>query len=390
MYIIATYNQIASKGLDCFARERFEVGSGLTSPDGILVRSYKILPENLDPNLKALARAGAGVDKICVDDCTNRGIVVFNTPGANANSVKELTMLGLLLSTRGVIKGARFLEELKATTQDPTEISKTVEQEKKRFAGNEIKGKTLGIVGLGAIGSLVADMALSMGMSVLGYDPGLSVESAWRLSNQIQKMDNLPSLLGKADFVTLHLPMLEATKDLINKDSIQFFKKGAVLLNFSREGIVDNEAVLKALKAGILSRFISDFPTPNLMGREDTIFMPHIGASTQEAEENCAIMASKQLIDFLENGNIVNSVNFPQLYLERLSQHRIVFANKNIPNMLGQVLPILAESNLNVLDMLNKSRGEIAYSVIDVESSIPKETIDKIKGIEGILSARAL
>ncbi len=388
MYKVLTMNQISPKGLERFPRDKYEVASEITSPDAILVRSNPIKPEDLPSSLRSIARAGAGVDKICVDDCTIRGIPVFNTPGANANSVKELIMLSLLLSSRGVIRGIRFLDQLAKETDDPKEITKIVEKEKKRFAGSEIINNTLGIVGLGAIGSKVAEMAMSMGMEVLGYDPSISVESAWRLSNKVQRIENLPTLLGKSDFITLHLPMLESTRYMINDESLSFVKKGARLLNFSREGIVDPKAVVGALDNGTLSKFITDFPHPVLMGREDIILMPHIGASTVEAEENCATMAADQSIDFLENGNIVNSVNFPTTVLERSGECRIAFSNKNIPNMLGQVLPILAESNINVLDMLNKSRGDIAYSLMDVDKVVNEETLERIRNIDGVYSVR--
>jgi len=334
--------------------------------------------------LRGIARAGAGVDKICVDECTVRGIPVFNTPGANANSVKELVMLALLLASRGVIRGIRFLDQLAKQTKDPDEVIKAVEKEKKNFAGSEIIGNTLGVFGLGAIGSRVAEMAMGMGMTVLGYDPGLSVEQAWKLSNQVKRIEELSTLLAKSDFVTLHLPMLESTKYMINKETLQYVKKGARLLNFSREKIVDPFAVVEALDAGRLSRFITDFPHPVLMGREDIILMPHIGASTREAEENCATMAADQLIDFLENGNIRNSVNFPNLSMERTGVCRVAFSNKNVPNMLGQVLPILASHNINVLDMLNRSRGDVAYTLLDVDTIVSEEIISKIKAIEGI------
>ena len=388
MFKILKLNQISPKGLDRFSRDNYEIASEISSPDAIIVRSTPIKPEELPPSLRAIARAGAGVDKICVNDCTLRGIPVFNTPGANANSVKELVMLSLLLASRGVIRGIRFLDQLAKETSDPAEVTRIVEKEKKRFAGSEIINNTLGIVGLGAIGSKVAEMAMAMGMNVIGYDPSITVESAWRLPNSVERIDNLPTILGKSDFITLHIPMLESTKYMINDESLQFVKKGGRLLNFSREKVVDPEAVVRALDQGILSRFITDFPHPVLMGREDVILMPHIGASTKEAEENCATMAADQLIDFLENGNIVNSVNFPQLVLERSSEHRLAFSNKNVPNMLGQVLPILAANHLNVLDMLNRSRGDMAYTVLDVDKPIEQSILDQIKSIEGIYSVQ--
>jgi D-3-phosphoglycerate dehydrogenase / 2-oxoglutarate reductase len=388
MLKILKLNNISHKGLEKFSTEKYEIASEFRSPDAILVRSTPIKIEDLPPTVRGIARAGAGVDKICVSDCTEKGIPVFNTPGANANSVKELIMLALLLSSRGVIRGIRFLDELAKETDDPDVVIKTVEKEKKNFAGSEIIGNTLGIVGLGAIGSIVAEMAMGMGMEVLGYDPGLSVEQAWRLSNQVKRVEDLPSLLAKSDFITLHLPMLEATRYMINDDSLQHVKKGARLLNFSREKIVDPNAVVRSLDNGNLSKFITDFPHPVIMGRDDIILMPHIGASTKEAEENCATMAADQLIDFLENGNIKNSVNFPNLNMERTGPCRLAFSNNNVPNMLGQVLPILANHNINVLDMVNRSRGEVAYTLLDVDKEVSDNIVGEIASIEGVYSAR--
>ena len=384
MLKVLKLNQISPKGLERFSSDKYEIASEFSSPDAILVRSTPIQPENLPSTVRGIARAGAGVDKICVDDCTIKGIPVFNTPGANANSVKELVTLSLLLSSRGVIRGIRFLDELAITTKDPDIVTKTVEKEKKRFAGSEIIGRTLGIVGLGAIGSIVAEMAMGMGMKVLGYDPSLSVDQAWRLSNKVKRIEDLSALMAKSDFITLHLPMLESTKYMINKESLQTVKKGARLLNFSREKIVDPHAVVEALDEGKLSKFITDFPHPVLMGREDIILMPHIGASTKEAEENCATMAADQLMDFLENGNIKNSVNFPTMSMERTGIARLAFSNENVPNMLGQVLPILAAHEINVLDMLNRSRGSVAYTLLDVDTEVSEEIIKKIKAIDGI------
>ena len=383
---ILSMNSISPKGLERFTNEKYEVSDQARSHDAILVRSTPVKKEHLVPELKAIARAGAGVDKICVADCTLHGIPVFNTPGANANSVKELVMLALLLSSRGVIKGIRFTEQLAEKNDDPTVLAKQIEKEKKQFIGNEILGNTLGIVGLGAIGSKVAETAVTMGMNVIGYDPALSVESACRLTNKLQLMEDLPSLLGRSDYITLHLPMLETTKYMINAESLSFVKKGARLLNFSREEIIDPYAVTEALDSKTLSCFVTDFPHPVLMSRDDTILMPHIGASTVEAEENCATMAADQLIDYLENGNIRNSVNFPELTLERSSRYRIAISNKNIPNMLGQVLALLADCDINILDMLNKSRGDLGYTLIDVDKTLPDKVLLKISEIEGIYS----
>ncbi len=376
--------------MERFPRERFAVVDGGENPDAILCRSAKIDRESLAPSLKAIARAGAGTDKICVEECSNRGIPVFNTPGANANSVKELVMLGLLLASREVIQGVRFVGELAGKHDTSAELTRAVEKEKKRFAGIEIKGKTIGIVGLGAIGSLVADMALSMGMEVLGFDTALSVDSAWKLSNKVKKMENLATLLARSDFLTLHVPMMDSTRHMINAESLALCKKGVRLLNFSREGIVDPQAVKRALEEGRLSRFVSDFPYRDLVGLPHVISIPHLGASTQEAEDNCAVMASDQLIDFLENGNIENSVNFPNLHMERTGAYRFTFTNLNVPTMLKQVLALLADSRINVSDMTNKSRERAASNIIDTEQPIPKETVDRIEAIEGIHIVRTL
>jgi len=384
MLKIQTFNQIAEKGLVRFSKQDYQVSPDTENPDALLIRSQKLSVDNINSNLKAVARAGAGVNNIPVDDYTKEGIVVFNTPGANANAVKELVLCSLLLSSRGILPGVNWVHE-QSTSLDAGELSKLVEAEKKKFKGRELKGKTLGIVGLGAIGALVADMAIHLGMKVLGYDPSISVESAWRLANQIEKQENLTSLISRSDFVTLHLPVLESTRNLIDRKVINYFKSGAVLLNFSRDAIVDEQALIEALNNGRLSTYVTDFPTPGLLASDKTILMPHIGASTDEAEENCAIMAVDQLKDFLENGNIRNSVNFPSLSLEKSSAHRIAIINENVPRMLGQILSILADKDINVSDMLNKSRGDIAYNLIDIETPPTEETLDEIRNIEHVI-----
>lgn len=385
MLKIATFNNISVKGLERFNRETYEVASEIGSPDAFLLRSQKLTNADIPSTVRAIARAGAGTNNVPVEACTERGIPVFNTPGANANAVKELVLTALLLSSRGIINGIAYVNTLD-TAQAHESLNALLEKEKKQFKGQEIKGKTLGIVGLGAIGSLVADMALSLGMKVLGYDPALSVEAAWRLSSQVQKMDNLQSLLAKSDYVTLHLPLLDSTRHLLNKDTLQYLKPGTRLINFAREGIVDDQAVVQALESGQLGQYIADFPTPTLIGRKGVILMPHIGASTQEAEENCAIMAADQLKDFLENGNIKNSVNFPSVQLERTEGYRIGLANKNVPKMLGQVLSVLADNNLNVIDMLNKSRDAVAYNLIDVGTKPSDSVIDALRKIDGVIN----
>jgi D-3-phosphoglycerate dehydrogenase len=389
MYKILKLNQISTKGLRVFPLDRYEIASEMSQPDAILVRSHKLNPGDISPSLKAIARAGAGVNNIPVNVCTEQGIPVFNTPGANANAVKELVLAALILVSRGVIEGIQYVNGLGHIT-DEAEMKKLVEQEKKNFRGEELAGKTLGVVGLGTIGSLVADMGLKLGMKVVGFDPELSVDAAWRLSNKTQKMENLRSLLSKADYVTLHLPVLETTQNTINHETIQFFKPGARLLNFSRGEIIDSYAIISALENETLARYATDFPMPDLVGRKDVILLPHIGASTTEAEDACAVMAANQLIDFLEHGNIKNSVNFPTSYLERTSEYRIALSNKNIPGMLGKILAVLAERKINISEMLNKSRHEIAYNLIDTEVPSTPELLSVLESIEGVINVRSI
>lgn len=386
MYRIQTFNKISGKGLSRFPEETYEVGPDLAAADAILVRSQKLGSEQLGPNLKAVARAGAGVNNIPVEDYTRAGIVVFNTPGANANAVKELLLCGMLLSARGVLPGIEWVNGLDPKQSHDT-LNKLMEAEKSRFKGFELAGRTLGVVGLGAIGARIADIAIQMGMRVLGYDPAISVDAAWRVANQVEKQENLTSLISRSDFVSLNLPVLETTKNLIDRKIINYFKTGAVLLNFSRDALVDTGALLEGLNSGRLGAYVTDFPTPELLGHPRAILMPHIGASTEEAEENCAIMAVDQLRDFLENGNIRNSVNFPSINLERRGGTRIAVINQNVPGMLGKILSILAERDINVHDMLNKSRGEIAYNLIDVEGDCPEDLLTEIRAIEHVTKA---
>lgn len=389
MQKIQTLNQIAVEGLERFPRDRYELGSSLTEPDGILVRSHKLAADEIPASVRAIARAGAGVNNIPVPAMTERGVVVFNTPGANANAVKESVLVALLLGARNVLGGVRYVEGL-AGERDATRLNQQVEAEKKRFRGGEVAGKTLGVVGLGAIGSMVAEAGLKLGMQVLGYDPAISVDGAWRLSSDVQKMDNLYSLLGRSDYISLHVPALDATRHLICDDSLRSVREGAVLINYARDEVVDPAAIVRALDSGRLRRYIADFPEPNLLGRSDVIFTPHLGASTAEAETNCAVMAADQLIDFLENGNIRNSVNFPALQLERSTDHRIAVSNHNVPRMLGSVLSILAEHDLNVVDMLNKSRDNIAYNLIDLAAPATPDLLAEIAAVDGVVSVRAL
>jgi D-3-phosphoglycerate dehydrogenase / 2-oxoglutarate reductase len=389
MFKVRTFNQISVKGLERFSRECYEVASDIGTPDAIMLRSHKLAESEIGASVKAVARAGAGVNNIPLEVCTTRGIPVFNTPGANANAVKELVATALLLASRGIVDGIHFVNSL-SPEMPAQEMSSLLEKEKKRFAGNEIRGKTLGVVGLGAIGSKVARMALGMGMEVIGFDPALSVEAAWRLPSEVRRMENLGALFARADFITLHLPVLESTRNLVNGDSIKHLRKGAVLLNFAREEIVNVDALLEALDDGLLSRYVADFPHPRLVGRTDVLLMPHIGASTEEAEENCAIMAADQLKAFLEHGNIRNSVNFPMLELERTGGCRLAITNRNIPGMLGNILSILAGAGINVVDMLNKSRDNIAYNLIDVEDAPSESVMAELQAVEGVVNVRLI
>jgi len=386
---ILTLNQISIKGLERLPRDAFEIASEFTAPDAILLRSHKLKPADIPDSVQAIARAGAGTNNIPLEECTRRGIPVFNSPGANANAVKELVATGLLLGSRGVIEGIDYVKTLSEVT-DEAALNKTLESQKKQFKGSELVGKTLGVVGLGAIGSMVADMALTLGMDVVGYDPALSVDAAWRLSSNVRKAENLAALFARCDYITLHLPVLDSTRGLVNAELLGSVRPGTCLLNFARQEIVDGDAIVDALNAGLLRKYIADFPAPNLIGRSDVILMPHIGASTDEAEDNCAIMAADQLRDFLENGNIRNSVNFPTLQLEHVTGCRLAVSNTNVPRVLGSVLAILAEENINVIDMLNKSRDDIAYNLIDIESQPSAEAIAAMSAVDGVVNVRLI
>lgn len=386
---ILTLNQISLKGLDRLPRDCYEIASEFSHPDAILLRSHKLQAEDIADSVLAIGRAGAGVNNIPVEACSKRGIPVFNSPGANANAVKELVSVGLLLGSRGVIEGVQYVDTL-AGMNDKAELNKTLEAHKKNFKGSELVGKTLGVVGLGAIGSMVAEMALTMGMDVVGYDPALSVEAAWRLSSQVRKADTLSALFARCDYITLHLPVLDSTRGLINAELLSAVREGTCLLNFARQEIVDEDALVDALNGDKLRKYIGDFPSPALIGRDDVILMPHIGASTDEAEDNCAIMAADQLRDFIENGNIRNSVNFPGLALERVTGCRLSVTNENVPKILGSLLSTLADENINVIDMLNKSRDGIAYNLIDIDTHPDDSVLDTMRGIEGVVNVRLI
>ncbi len=389
MYKVRTYNQISVKGLEQLPRESYEVASEIANPDGIMLRSYKLSIDEVGGTVKAIARAGAGVNNIPLSACTERGIPVFNAPGANANAVKELVIAGLLLGSRGIIEGIDYARSL-SNMGDYKAMSALLEKEKKQFKGNELAGQVLGVVGLGAIGSRVAQTALLLGMEVIGFDPALSVDAAWRLPSDVRKMENLTALFSRSNFVSLHLPALEATRNLVNAEALKSFRDQAVLLNFARDEIVDVSAVKQALESGKLRKYISDFPHPELLPLAGNICMPHIGASTDEAEDNCAIMVARQLRDFLENGNITNSVNFPTLELERTGGSRLAITNYNVPKMLGQVTSVLADADINVIDLLNKSRNDIAYNLLDIATAPSPDVLAKLKAVEGVINVRLL
>jgi D-3-phosphoglycerate dehydrogenase len=389
MHRIKTYNTISAEGLDRFERERYEVGQDIAHPDALLLRSHKLQGSEIPDSVTAIARAGAGVNNIPLAVCSERGIPVFNTPGANANAVKELVAAAMLLASRDIVGGIAF-----AQAQDPgmsaQDMNTLMEQEKKRFAGAELAGKTLGVVGLGSIGSLVARLGLDLGMVVVGFDPALSVEAAWRLPSEVQRMENVQSLFSRSDFVSLHLPVLDSTRGLVNGEMLAHFRQGSCLLNFAREEIVSTEAVVAALDNGQLRCYVADFPNPMLLGRADTLLMPHIGASTAEAEENCAIMAANQLKAFLEHGNIRNSVNFPAIELERTTNCRITIANRNEPGMLSHILTLIGDEGLNVADLLNKSVGDIAYNIIDLDEVPQEGLLNKISTLKGVINLRLI
>ncbi len=389
MFKIRTYNKISEKGLRRFSDD-YTVSEDVSSPDAMLLRSHKLHGEAIPESVMAVARAGAGTNNVPVEEYSKKGIVVFNTPGANANAVKELVVAGLLLSSRGIIQGYEYVQTLGDMT-DSAEMSKLLEKEKKRFAGGELYGKTLGVIGLGAIGSMVADVALSLGMDVVGFDPALSVEAAWRLSSDVRRMESVEALLAEVDYLSLHVPAIPATKHLINAEKLALMKPCATILNFARDAIVDADAIVSALDSGALKQYVCDFPEPCLIGHSKVIAVPHIGASTAEAEENCAVMAVNQLRDYLESGNIVNSVNFPQTSMARDdSKCRITFTNNNVSGVLGHVLSVFADNNVNVVDMVNKSRNDVAYNILDLAECPSDEVIDSIKAVEHVISLRVL
>ena len=386
-YKILTLNSISSLGLKRLPSGRYTCGNSIADPDAILVRSHDMHPMEIGPSVKAIGRAGAGVNNIPVDKMSKRGVPVFNAPGANANAVKELVIAGLLVASRNLVPALRFVDGLKG---DDKTLHKLVEEGKKDFAGVELPGHTLGVIGLGKVGSLVADAAIRLGMNVLGYDPEITVDAAWGLPAQVKKAHSIEEVLKASDFVTIHVPLLDVTRNLLNAARIKLMKSGAILLNFSREGIVDNEAVLEALAAKRLRYYVCDFPARKLAGHPQVIALPHLGASTREAEDNCAVMVVDQVRDFLENGNIVNAVNFPEVTMAREAPYRVGIANANVPNMVGQISTAMAKARLNIHNMLNKSKGEMAYTLVDVDSKVPAKLIEQLGDIEGVLMVRYL
>ena len=385
MFKILILNNISVSGLERLPSARFQIGDDIAEPDAILLRSYKMHDMPIAPSLKAVGRAGTGVNNIPVDKLSRLGIPVFNAPGANANAVKELVVAGLILAYRHVCEAWDFARALQGTD---AEINKAVEAGKKKFAGFELPGRTFGVIGLGAIGRSVANAGIALGMKVVGYDPGLTVEGAWQLSADVKKAASVEELLRVADFVSFHVPLVEATRHMINAARLKLMKDGVVILNFARDGIIDDAAVSAAIKAGKVYAYICDFPSNLLKNHERVITLPHLGASTAEAEDNCAVMVADQVRDFLENGNIVNAVNFPDVVVARESEHRLVVANANVPNMLGQVSTVMADAHLNIRDMVNRSRGDFAYTVVDLDSPVPESVCSQIAAIQGVMMAR--
>jgi len=390
MFNFKIFNNIAEDGLEILRDNNFQEVP--ENPDGLLLRSHALTEVDFGENLKCVARAGAGTNNIPIDEATKQGIVVFNTPGANANAVKELVICGMLLSSRGIIDGIEFAKKL--DLKDPKGLNKAMEAQKKSFAGNELDGKTLGIIGLGSIGSMLAQAAQTLGMKLIGYDPYISIESAWRLPREVGKAETMDELLQHSDYVSLHVPLAEETKNLINKSNLNKFKKGARLINLSRGGIVNTADVIKELETGNLGKFVTDFPTPELIKRSaeknDVVLLPHLGASTKEAEVNCAVMAANQMVNYLKHGTIVNSVNFPRISLSRGTHHRLVIINHNEPGMISKITDSIAECGINIAEMTNKSKDKIAINLIDLELEASSELIQQLESVEHVLSVRSL
>ena len=385
MLNVKVLNNISPLGLEKFPKETYEVSTNEENPDAILVRSAKMHEMEIGDKLKAIGRAGAGVNNIPLDKMSDKGVVVFNTPGANANAVKELVISSMLLASRNICQAWDYVNKL------PLEnLKTTVEDGKKQYSGSELPGKTLGIVGLGAIGVEIANAASMLGMDVIGYDPSISKKNAWKISSEVEEALSLEELFSKSDFVSIHVPLVEATKNLLNANRIALLPEGCVVINMSRDGIVDEDQLIKSLDSGKVKYYVTDFPIDDKKNHDRVIALPHLGASTSEAEDNCAIMIAKQIKDYLEHGNIVNSVNFPDSKMPRAGEKRLAITHRNIPNMVRQITKEIAEEGANIVDMLNKSRGDFAYTLIDIEKEISKTVIENIKQVEGILKVRAL
>jgi D-3-phosphoglycerate dehydrogenase / 2-oxoglutarate reductase len=387
MYKIQTLNKIATVGLELFPRDEYEIASEIVNPDAVVVRSFDMHETAMPESLKVIARAGAGVNNIPIDKCSAQGILVLNTPGANADSVKELTIASLFLSSRKIIQGITWAKTLIGKGD---EVPKLIEKGKSNFEGPEIKGKRLGVIGLGAIGVKVANDAIALGMEVTGFDPVISVEAAWELSHNVKRSLSLDSLLSKCDYITLHVPLNDKTKGMLNKDKFSIMKKGARIINYARGGLVNNEDLKAALKEGIVSCYVTDFADEELLTLDSVIAMPHLGASTPEAEDNCAKMAVTQVKNYLQFGNIKNSVNFPDCEMEPSGRTRITVGNHNVPNMVGQITTVLAGEKINIADLLNKSKGDLAYNIIDVDGTVNGAVVQKLKGIDGVIMVRVI
>jgi len=387
MYKVKIFNNIATLGLERLESDKYQIIEDLSKSTSIILRSHKLIEDDIPLSIDAIGRAGAGVNNIPVDAMSDRGVPVFNAPGANANAVKELTIASLLIAARNICNARDYVRSLDLQKID---VKKSVEAGKKQFAGIELPGRTLGVVGLGSIGVSVANTALALGMKVVGFDPNVTINNAWMLSSGVEKVESLEEIFRRSDAVTIHVPLINETEDLINSESINLLKKGSILINFSRAGIVNTDDVLSSLDNDRLNCYVCDFPEPSIISHKKIIALPHLGASTHEAEENCAVMVIENLKDYLENGNINYSVNFPEANMPRNSAYRLTVANKNIPNMVGQITAILAAENLNIEDLLNKSSGVLAYTIVDVDKEISDDVLNKISDIDGILRLRYL
>lgn len=387
MFRIRTMNKISPQGLDLFPRDAYEVASEIPNPDAILVRSADLHHMKLPLSVKAVARAGAGYNNIPVRSCSDRGVVVFNTPGGNANAVKELALAALLIASRDILGGVRWAASL---ADKADEAPALVEKGKSAFEGPELKGKILGVIGLGAVGVMVANDAAALGMEVVGYDPYISVEAAWNLSHQVRRSDTLEGLLAASDYITLHLPLTETTKGLLDTGKFRLMKKNARIINLARGGLVNEADIIAALQSEKLGIYVTDFPTAELLACPKAVCIPHLGASTPEAEDNCAVMAVRQLMDFLETGTVRNSVNFPRCKLEQRAAYRLVVINRNIPNMVGQITTLLAAEGINIMDLINHHRDRYAYNIIDTDQDIPPVALERIIAVEGIIRVRLI